>query len=326
MKEKLVSVIIPAYNAEQSLERAVRSVLSSDYQNLEVLVVDDGSTDETPAIAERLAGEDGRIRVLPEKNGGVSRARNLGLSRAAGEYITFVDADDAVSPRMIGELVRAMEETGADFAGCFFSDASHLGEGKDGIRIFEGADIVRSAVLKTDTRIWSKVFRKKALEGRTFPEDLTIGEDMLFLLRVITPKTRYAYLDRRLYEYVLNPAGAMERPFVPSYFDEIACWERAQEQIQKTFPELLSEEGTRAQLGSVQTVSVLLTAGKLAALPAGQRKKYKEQIRAMRGSVREKMQIPGIREHLPSGYPLKAALFVRCPGLYFTLMKRRKNR
>ena len=90
----LVSVIIPAYNAADVLERCVRSVLAQTYARFEVLLVDDGSRDGTPELADALAREDGRVRVVHKENGGVSSARNAGLDEARGEWLTFVDADD----------------------------------------------------------------------------------------------------------------------------------------------------------------------------------------------------------------------------------------
>ena len=114
MSLKLVSVIIPAYNAEHTLEKAVTSAASQTHENLEILVVNDGSTDGTLALAERLAGKDSRIRVLDRKNGGVSRARNEGLLAAAGEDITFLDADDWMEPSMIRTLEEVKEEQQAE--------------------------------------------------------------------------------------------------------------------------------------------------------------------------------------------------------------------
>ena len=90
----LVSVIIPAYNVEKTLERAVKSVMLQTYREIEILIVDDGSPDSSGLIADRLAGEDSRIRVIHQVNGGLSAARNTGIEEAEGIYIAFLDSDD----------------------------------------------------------------------------------------------------------------------------------------------------------------------------------------------------------------------------------------
>ena len=106
---KKVSVIVPVYNSIGCLERCVRSLCAQTYTNLEILLIDDGSTDGTGELCERLAADE-RILVRHKENGGASSARNLGLSLASGEYIGFVDSDDYVDAYVYGELARALEE------------------------------------------------------------------------------------------------------------------------------------------------------------------------------------------------------------------------
>ena len=100
----LISVIVPVYNIIEYLPRCVHSITSQTYENLELLLVDDGSTDGTGELCDRLAAEDGRIRVFHKENGGSSSARNLGISQAKGEYLGFVDSDDYVEPDMYERL------------------------------------------------------------------------------------------------------------------------------------------------------------------------------------------------------------------------------
>lgn len=114
----LVSVIVPAYNAEQTVEKCIESLLRQSWRNIEVLAVDDGSTDRTAEIVRRLGERDGRVLLLQQKNGGTSAARNLGLSRATGEYLLFVDADDYVDSDYIERLVQRAVSTGADLVLC----------------------------------------------------------------------------------------------------------------------------------------------------------------------------------------------------------------
>ena len=111
-----ISVIVPVYNIIPYLPRCVESLRTQTYENLEILLIDDGSTDETPALCDRLATEDERIRVFHKKNGGPSSARNFGLQQAGGEYVGFVDSDDYVEADMYERLYGAIEKTGMPVA------------------------------------------------------------------------------------------------------------------------------------------------------------------------------------------------------------------
>ena len=115
-KQPLISVIVPVYNIIPYLPRCVESLRTQTYENLEILLIDDGSTDETPALCDRLAAEDERIRVFHKKNGGPSSARNFGLQQAGGEYVGFVDSDDYVDADMYERLYGAIEKTGMPVA------------------------------------------------------------------------------------------------------------------------------------------------------------------------------------------------------------------
>lgn len=118
MTKKLVSVIIPAYNIEKYIGRCLDSVLSQIYENLEIIIVDDGSSDGTGKILDDYEKRDSRIKVIHKENGGVSSARNKGLDMAVGDYIGFVDGDDIIAPEMYETLVKLLEEEDADIAHC----------------------------------------------------------------------------------------------------------------------------------------------------------------------------------------------------------------
>ncbi|MCQ2436800.1 MAG: glycosyltransferase [Clostridia bacterium] len=117
-----ISVIIPVYNMEDSIAAAVGSVCSQTYKDLEVIVVNDGSTDKTAAVLESLAADDDRIRIIHQQNGGVSNARNTGLAAATGEYISWLDGDDRMLPTAMETLMTAIVETGADMSLCNYEN------------------------------------------------------------------------------------------------------------------------------------------------------------------------------------------------------------
>lgn len=122
--KELVSIIIPAYNVEKYIERCLHSITGQTYQAIEIIVVDDGSTDSTGEILDRYAISDSRMKVIHTKNGGVSAARNIGLENAGGEFLSFVDADDLVAPHYIERLMEILQITGTDISTCCAVDVS----------------------------------------------------------------------------------------------------------------------------------------------------------------------------------------------------------
>ena len=111
----MISAIVPAYNVEKYLERCVNSILIQTYENFEIILVDDGSKDQSVEICDKFAQEDNRIKVIHKENGGLSSARNAGMKIAEGKYIVFIDSDDDIEPNMFELMLQAAEENKADF-------------------------------------------------------------------------------------------------------------------------------------------------------------------------------------------------------------------
>ena len=128
--KKLVSIIIPVYNTAKFLPRCLNSVQNQTYKNLEIILINDGSTDNSLTIAEDYAKKDPRIKIITQKNQGLSAARNTGLKNATGDFITFVDSDDEIKSEMIEELLDAIETTSANIAACSFSESFPNGKTK----------------------------------------------------------------------------------------------------------------------------------------------------------------------------------------------------
>lgn len=274
--DKKVSIIIPVCNGERFLARAVESAIAQTYDNIEILIIDDGSTDSSGEIADELAEKYDCIRVWHTPDRGVSAARNTGLENAGGDLITFLDADDALDEFLVENLVSLMEKTRADICGCMFSGVKDGKEETGQIHVTEGEKIISDCILNHDTRVWSKLFSRKAVEGVRFSEGLTIGEDMLFFLDCVRKDTVYAGIDKRLYLYTVNPRGAMEKPFAPSYMDQIRCWEMARARIEERFPDLWKQKDVRSGASAILAVSSLLAASKIAVLDSGTRKKFRK--------------------------------------------------
>lgn len=218
MSEPVVSVIVPVYNGEQYIENCLDHLLHQTYHALEVIVVNDGSTDSSGAIAARIAAGDGRVRLLHQENAGVSAARNAALDAMTGEYAVFVDADDDITPDYVGALMAQMENPDIGLAICGYYMASR-GEISAAKRYaFEDETISVELALerilrfqKYNPAIWNKIFKTAVIRehGLSFDPSITIGEDMLFLIRYCVHVKRCAVTGEPRYIYYTNPAGAM---------------------------------------------------------------------------------------------------------------------
>lgn len=232
----LLSVIVTAYNIEDYIERGVRSVCAQTYQKLEIIVVDDGSTDQTGRICDELAVQDDRIRVLHKKNGGPSEARNEGMRLAAGEVIGFVDGDDWIDPDMYEKLFSAMTEQEAELAVCRYRQVyrDHTEDASQELAVcFEGQEALASYVKEEkeyaiQNAAWNKLYRRELLEGITFPEGKWY-EDILFATAVLARAERCIYLDTALYNYIIDREGSImntqinPRTFtdqIPAYYEK----------------------------------------------------------------------------------------------------------
>ncbi len=271
------------------------------------------------------------FRVIHMRDEGVSEARNRGISAASGRFLTFLDADDAMEPEMLECLYALHERTGAQICGCGFltvtpeeaaeyeekADANGTCRADEEPQIFTGTEIVKDAILLRDTRVWSKLFTREAIGDRRFRKGLTIGEDMLFVVSLVEESTRYALVkEEKLYRYTVNPKGAMERPFTPSYMDQIRCWEEAGKLLEKNLPKVLRDPEAAARLGTLQMVSDVLTASKIAKLPAKEQANYEDEFQLCRKKLALHRKIPGASAGLSWDYRIKAALLERLPGVY----------
>ena len=238
MGEPLVSVIIPVYNMEAYLSRCLDSVLANTYQALEILCVDDGSKDSSLQILRQYAEKDARIVVISKENGGVSSARNVGLSRAAGEFVAFIDPDDFVHPQFFEFLVLAQQKGNSDLVICSFVIVKEtdlpvnmtLWSFDDS----ELQDAEQTAVFKRHDLggyCWGRLFRRSLLQSVFFREDISYAEDTIFnaevwagnpgLCAVILKKAMYYYLQRE--GSLISTNNLNERMKSVRFFIERAC-------------------------------------------------------------------------------------------------------
>lgn len=211
-----VSVIMPVYNKENYIEASLRSVLDQPFRDLEVIAVNDGSTDGSPAILERLAAEDDRIRVVDIPNGGVSNARNTGLACAVGEWIQFLDADDLLEPEYLTAAMQLLEENPAEilFSGFTMVDPQgnpvrQIDPPETGSR--NQADLCRCFAACQYTNgffgfISNKLFRRSLWErsGARFPVGTTLAEDLDFYVRLYPAVEKACFWSGLSFRYLLT--------------------------------------------------------------------------------------------------------------------------
>lgn len=213
MDKNRISIIIPVYNAEDYLSRCLDSILDQSFTSYEVILVDDGSTDSSPLLCDRYSSADARFRTIHKENAGVSAARNAGINLAKGEYVMFVDADDALLPEA---LERMMEGAGGEdilIGGyavfvCGVTDReimplkNYSYKGTEMSVFFE--DNMRHSACVMDSP-WSKMFRRKAIGNLRFKEDLSYAEDKLFMFDFLSGCSSVYTCKMPVYAFHLRP-------------------------------------------------------------------------------------------------------------------------
>ena len=210
-REPLVSVILPVYGVEAYLERCVDGVLAQTYRNLEVILVDDESPDRCPAICDAYAAADPRVRVIHQKNAGLSGARNTGIDAARGEYLAFIDSDDYVTHDFIARLYQALEETGSDLAMCKWKyvkggpvpDEEH---DTGAVTAYSGREMMANLYIPDGAYYvvaWNKLYKRELFQGLRFPLG-RIHEDEATTYRVYDRIGKAAVVDACLYGYFVG--------------------------------------------------------------------------------------------------------------------------
>ena len=209
-----VSIIIPVYNTKNYVERCVKSVTGQSFGDWELILVDDGSTDGSGEICERLSEEDGRIRVIHQKNGGVSRARNRGLKEASGRFLSFADSDDWMDPGMLEWFLKKQQESGADVVFCGY--ARETAEGTSyparglGKTLLSPDEFVAGALGEANgmlLSVWIGLYPAGLAKAVRFREDLPYGEDSLWLCEVLEKASSVYYEPEPLYHYLITRSG-----------------------------------------------------------------------------------------------------------------------
>lgn len=200
-----VSVIVATYNADRYLERCLNSIASQTMTDFEVIVIDDGSTDNTGMIADSFAQKDNRFSIIHKVNGGVASARQAGIERAIGDYIIHVDSDDWVDPEMLEELVQCAIRDCADMVICDYYEISCDGERYNCQRPFptDRLSIWGQTMNSLAGSLWNKLIKRTCYYDNSisFAEGINLEEDKLICLKILSKDISVTYLNRAYYHY-----------------------------------------------------------------------------------------------------------------------------
>lgn len=235
-----VSILIPAYNAAAFLPKCLDSVLNQTYQDLQVVIVDDGSKDKTLEVCHKYAEKDSRIEVYHQVNQGVAATRNHLLEKVKGDYVLFVDADDWIELDMVEYLVSLATELDAEMVMCdrVINDAKpsviepkiSILPQEEAIRDFIHHDYFVGA-------LWNKLFKKSVVEGLSFHKDICYGEDALFTWDVLQRVKNVVASDKQLYHYYMNEESISHQSFGEKKLTGHKTWTILTKEVEEKWPQ-----------------------------------------------------------------------------------------
>ncbi|MDU6765984.1 MAG: glycosyltransferase family 2 protein [Gemella haemolysans] len=242
MDEK-ISVIVPVYNVEQYLERCVDSIINQTYKNLEIILVNDGSTDNSGQLCDELAKKDDRIRVIHKKNGGLSDARNMGIDEAEAELIGFIDSDDYIDEDMYELLINNLKAANADLSMCGHYDvynnvleAQVVDKKTWELSPQEAIKMVMEAKILSVTAV-NKLYKKSLFSELKF-EIGKIAEDAFIMIKLLDKCNKIVATNEKKYYYVHRENSITTQKFSLKFLNVIEAYEQNKEIILEKYPEL----------------------------------------------------------------------------------------
>ncbi len=258
----LLSVIIPAYNCEKSIERCVASVSNQTYTNLEIIVINDGSKDNTHSICEELAAKDSRIVYVNQENSGVSHTRNKGISLAKGDYITFVDSDDYIESDMYEKMLDSIIKHSTDICVCGYNTVTESTVSKHSLP-FEADTYDKSKIINDYIPLligsngqrsligscWVCIYNAQLIKNIAFRDYIKLQEDTIFNIEAFLQADSISFVKEELYNYCYYIESVTNK-FIPNAFEQI-------ELLEKIFAEyigLLAKSGVDCSVNFNNTI------------------------------------------------------------------------
>lgn len=241
--QPLVSIIIPVYNVEKYLHKCVDSVLGQTYANIEVYLIDDGSTDSSGKICDEYLKKDNRIKVIHKENGGQGSARNMALDVCKGEYIAFVDSDDYIKSNMIETMVKSIIKTCSDLGICGYiidtgirrtESSTYLNE-----TVFNNEELMKEYVYTSNiyTVLWNKIYSKKLFNDIRFPK-FRAHEDAFIMHRILGQCRRAVHVGKCLYVQFIREGSTEQSAFSDKKLKLLDCADDLADYYKNNFPDL----------------------------------------------------------------------------------------
>ena len=230
-KAPLLSIIVPVYKVENYLPKCIDSILAQTFTDFELILVDDGSPDDCPALCDAAAEKDARVRVIHQKNGGLSAARNAGLDAARGAWIGFVDSDDYIEPEMYEVLYQAVQSTGADLALCDYAEVDEAGKPCPPMHVsLSEGELTGQKLLKRASGLmvqlaWNKLYRRAIFTQLRYPEG-KLNEDLFLIPEVCLQIQKAVVVPKALYYYVQRGGSIMSGNKTLRHFDAAEAAQR----------------------------------------------------------------------------------------------------
>ena len=233
MKEELISIIVPVYQVEEYLSQCIESIIRQTYKDIEIILVDDGSLDSSGDICDKFARTDNRIKVIHTKNGGVSKARNIGLKNACGKYICFIDSDDYVKEDYIERLFELCIENDSDISICGVIDIEN-GQVKNKSKaintVYSSTQAIKEVFEEKNFYcvMWAKMFKKRLFEYYNFCEDTAVAEDLQIIYKIFDEASSIAINTKEcLYYYRVREGSTQNSKFNKNHEKELEILEEA---------------------------------------------------------------------------------------------------
>lgn len=205
--QKKISIIVPVYNTEHKIKKCINSIVNQEYKNIEIIIVNDGSTDNSLKICNEMANIDSRIMIINQDNLGVSAARNIALKKVTGNYVIFVDSDDYLEENSIQNIVNSLEDYDiVSFGYRYIYECKKINvDFKYNDRILNQDEAIKLLLLNKIFigALWNKVFKRECIEKLLFDEDIKIGEDLLFQYNALKNSTKIKIVNKIVYNYVI---------------------------------------------------------------------------------------------------------------------------
>lgn len=237
----LISVIIPVYNVDSYIEKCINSVLNQSYKNLEIILVDDGSTDKSGEICEKYK-YDSRVNVFHKKNGGLSSARNYGIKHSKGHYISFLDSDDYIDKYFIENLYNALinQKENCKISMCRFTrEENDFLVSEEKAKLVSSEETLKNILYQKDDSLysvaaWNKLYHRSVFEKIEFPEGF-INEDMFVICEVLSKTEYVAVIDYKGYYYRINNNSITQKRFSSKNIDVVKACDHIMNYVEKNY-------------------------------------------------------------------------------------------